>query len=80
MAGGDGLLSAGDKLVEAGLATGQDRAPPGAGAPALLLALREQTEVSQASQPCNVLTSHSDIFNKSRVRNSSHERDIFQVS
>ena len=36
----------------------------------------DQTEISQ----CNVLTSHSDIFNKSRVRNSSHERDIFQVS
>ena len=46
MAGSDGALSAGDKLVEAGLATGQDGAPPGAGAPALLLPLREQTEVS----------------------------------
>ena len=46
MASCDGVLSAGDKLVEAGLATGQDRTPPSAGAPALLLPLREQTEVS----------------------------------
>ena len=75
----DGLLCAGDKLVETVLTTGKDRAP-GAGQPTVGLALREQLEIRLTASQCNVLTSHSDIFNKSRVRNSSHERDIFQVS
>ena len=38
MCGPDGLLSAGDKFVETGLATGKDRTP-GAGVATLLLAL-----------------------------------------
>ena len=40
----DGLLCAGDKLVETVLTTGKDRAP-GAGQPTVGLALREQLEI-----------------------------------
>ena len=45
MCGPDGLLCAGDKLVETSLTTGQDRTP-GTGGATLLLALTEQSEIS----------------------------------
>ena len=80
MGGSDGLLCAGEELVETVLTTGQDRTP-GTGPPTVLLALPEDVEeVSLTNQQGHVLTSHSDNFNKIRLRNSSHDRDIFQVS
>ena len=91
----DGLLCAGDKVVETLLTTGKDRTP-GAGVATVLLPLKEQLQirlsdcqtvrlsdcqtVGLSDCQCNVLTSHSEIFNKILLRNSSHDRDILQVS
>ena len=54
MTSSDGLLCAGEELVETFLTTGKDRTP-GAGLATVLLTLTEQLEISQLAEQCSHL-------------------------